>query len=96
MNDETFLKMAAVVCREIAVDRVPILLAQRSDPEDDCDSGWQFLCGGAQEDWQTAQVWALGEVLSYDPSLSGLLTMPVGTVLRRSSPNARWQAGESK
>jgi hypothetical protein len=91
MNDELFLKSAAIVCREIAIEKVSILFAKRSTPENDSDSGWQFLCGIAEEDWQTAQVWALGEVLSYDTSLSGLLTLPVGTVLRRSSPNAKWQ-----
>ena len=91
MNGESFLNMAAIVCREIAIDRVPILLAARTRPEDDADSGWQFLCGVAEEDWRTAQVWTLSEVLNYDSSLSDHLALPVGTVLRRLSANAKWK-----
>jgi hypothetical protein len=81
---------AAIVCREIAVEHSPILYAARSEPEEPADSGWQFLCGAGDEEVEAAHVWSLKEVLAYEPSLGPFLGYPVGTVLTRSSPNAKW------
>lgn len=88
---------AAIVCEHIAKDRAPILLAKRLEPENESDSGWQFLCGAPDENWQSAQVWALHEVLAYDGTISGLIDLPVGTVLTRSLANQKWKItrGES-
>jgi hypothetical protein len=82
---------AAIVCREVAVDNAPILYAVRSEPEDVADSGWQFLCGRGNEDPAFAQVWALHEVLDRDQSLRPFFGLPFGTILERSSANARWK-----
>jgi hypothetical protein len=84
-------RTAAIVCREIAVDRAPILYAVKSVPVEPTDSGWQFLCGATEEDPHTAKIWALYEVLEYDPSLKPFIQAPPGTVLRRSSPRHQWE-----
>lgn len=91
MKDKSLPKMAAVVCREVAIDRFPILCAERSRPEDEADSGWQFLCGKDTEDSESAQIWAIGEVLSLDQSLLEYIELPVGTVLTRSSQSEGWR-----
>ena len=90
MTDEFYLQAAAIVCREVAVDHAYILYAERSEPVEEADSGWQFLCGRTTEDPEAAQVWALREVLAHDPSLGGLVGLPPGTVLTRSSRDADW------
>ena len=66
MTDEFYLQAAAIVCREVAVDHAYILYAERSEPVEEADSGWQFLCGRTTEDPEAAQVWALREVLAHD------------------------------
>ncbi|MCE0524006.1 MAG: DUF2185 domain-containing protein [Methylacidiphilales bacterium] len=85
------MKSAAIVCREVALDGAPILHAERSEPQDEADSGWQFLCGGSNEDWSAAQVWAVDEVLKREPSLSQFIDLPVGTVLSRESATDEWK-----
>jgi hypothetical protein len=72
---------AAIVCHEVAVEHAPILYAERSEPEDAAAIGWQILCGIGSEDWESAQVCALQEVLVYDPSLKPFIDSPAGTVL---------------
>lgn len=84
------LKNAAIVCAEVASGK-PILHAERSEPEDAADSGWQFLCGSSSEDWQAAKVWAIHEVLEREPSLTRFIDFPCGTVLSRRSPSAEWE-----
>jgi len=96
MKDASILKMAAIVCRDIAVNGLPIMSAERSQPEDEADSGWQFLCGNGEEDWESAQVWAIEEVLNRERSLSNFIEFPVGTVLTRSSPNGKWVASNKQ
>jgi hypothetical protein len=90
MNDQNILQCGAIVCSEVA-GGAPILHAERSEPEDEADSGWQFLCGAASEDWQVAKVWAVHEVLERDPTLKEFITMPYGTILYRHSANAKWE-----
>lgn len=96
ISDWSGLRTAAIVCGEIAIDRVPILYAERSAPDEDVDSGWQFLCGAGNEDPKKAQVWALGDVVDYDHSLAPYIEMPVGTVLSRSSPTEPWSISRVK
>lgn len=81
---------AAIVCGEIANAKVSILYAKRTDPDEPADSGWQFLCGASAEDWQSAQVWALQEVIEYDRSLLPYMDCPVGTVLTRRTSADSW------
>ena len=70
---------------------MPILYAERSQPEDEADSGWQFLCGNSSENWRAAQVWAIHEVLAREPSLAQFIELPVGTVISRTSAAEDWQ-----
>ena len=90
MKTNPLMQTAAIVCREVAVDRAPILYAERTAPEDPADSGWQFLCGASEEDWQSAQVWAVHEVLTYEPSLQPFIEQPYGTIVKRPSKDASW------
>src|SRR5207244_10126541 len=91
-NEKAVIMMlaGAIVCGEIALDRSAILYAARSEPVDEIDSGWQFLCGARTENPATASVWALGHVLTYEPSLETYLAMPAGTVLSRQTSRDRW------
>ena len=81
---------AALVCREVAIDRAPILYAERCAPEHPADGGWQFLCGGLHEEGCLPQLWALGEVLEYEPSLALFVELPTGTILERSDASTGW------
>jgi len=90
MDNDNILQSAAIVCSEVA-NGAPILRAERSEPQDQADSGWQFLCGAASEDWQAAKVWAVHEVLERNPTLIEFIKLPYGTVLSRHSPNAKWE-----
>ncbi|HVU08863.1 MAG TPA: DUF2185 domain-containing protein [Verrucomicrobiae bacterium] len=94
MKNKDILQSAAIVCFEVA-NGAPILRAERSEPQDPADSGWQFLCGISSENWQTAKVWALREVLEREPTLAEFLESPFGTVLIRHSPNMRWKVIKS-
>ena len=84
-------RYAAIVCAHVAAGRLPILLAERSEPEEPADSGWQFLCGVEREDWNEAKVWSVQEVIDTDPSLAALIDLPIGTRLARPAPDARWE-----
>ena len=90
-TDMQLFQAAAIVCEHVARMKMPILHAEKSEPDDDSDSGWQFLCGAEKEDWHKAQVWALHEVLAEDSSLIAFMGKPPGTVLTRSNPNQPWQ-----
>jgi hypothetical protein len=91
---KNILQSAAIVCSEVA-NGAPILHAERSEPEDQADSGWQFLCGASSENWQIAKVWAVHEVLEREPSLTHFIELPFGTVLSRSSQNTEWKVNHA-
>lgn len=95
MSSTSHLQSAAIVCSEVADSSASILYAERSEPEDEADSGWQFLCGATTEDWQMAKVWALHEVLTREPSLARFIELPVGSVLTRKSPLDEWEVRHS-
>jgi hypothetical protein len=84
-------KAAAIVCEHVANGNASISYAEKSKPLDDADSGWQFLCGLDDEDSEKAEVWAIGEVLQKEPSLSQFIDAPTGTVLIRNSIQEPWQ-----
>ena len=68
---------AAIVCGHVANEGCPIRLAIRWKPEDPDDSGWQFLCNtGKDEDPKDAQIWSVGEVLMFAPTLKRYVTQP--------------------
>jgi hypothetical protein len=97
MNDQNknlggaLSRCAAIVCAHVATAECPILIADRSEPEDPADSGWQFLCGTKDENWNEAKVWSVGEVVESDPSLASLVNLPIGTRLVRVSAKAPWE-----
>jgi hypothetical protein len=84
-------RRAAIVCAEVASGRLPILRAERSEPGEEVDSGWQFLCGDCSEDWRRAQVWAVHEVLALEPSLTTFIEFPTGTRFVRRSQKDDWE-----
>ncbi len=87
------MNSAAIVCKEIAADKAPILRATRTHPADIADSGWQFLCGRFDDDPANAQVWSLGEVVDYDPTILPFLELPFGSVIERDSREGEWVIG---
>jgi hypothetical protein len=91
MKSSNINQSGAIVCSEVANDSMPILYAERSEPEDQADSGWQFLCGISSENWRNAQVWAIHEVLEREPSITPFIELPSGTVLSRKSPADEWR-----
>jgi hypothetical protein len=49
--------LAVILCSHIASGRKSILIAIRTEPENEMDSGWQLLCNTVEnEDWQEAKV----------------------------------------
>ena len=96
MKDNVILQTAAIVCHEVAKKQLPILYAKRSESENEADSGWQFLCGAIHENWSTAEVWSVGEVLEHDCSLVHLITLPVETVLSRVNTQSEWVVNDKK
>jgi hypothetical protein len=89
-DDDGQSRTAAIVCEHVARGTAPILLAEKSEPQEEADSGWQFLCGTHDENWEDAQVWALHEVLSLEPSLRAYLDVRTGTVLSRRAEGEDW------
>lgn len=87
---------AAIVCEHVAGLGYPILLAEKDEPAFTEDTGWQFLCNTMEvEDQNQAQVWALSEVVDYEPSLADFVDAPVGTNLVRDSADTPWRASRS-
>lgn len=88
-------KLAAILCSHVVDDRLPILFATRTEPENDADSGWQFLCNtGVEEKWQDAKVGSIDEVLQLEPSLQAYIELPAGTTLIRENDSTEWQRVE--
>lgn len=87
---------AAIVCPHVAREGLPILYAERSEPVNAEDSGWQFLCNaGGPEDESQAQIWSLDEVLALEPSLRSVITAPAGTRVYRRDKLTAWEKGRS-
>ena len=84
-------KRAAIVCCHVAKDRLPILLAERIEPVEAADSGWQFFCNsGHPEEARDAQVWSISEVLELEPTLSDFVSRPPGARLLRCDSKSPW------
>jgi hypothetical protein len=88
---ETNRAAAAILCSHVASGERPILLAARTSPEMEMDSGWQFLCNAETEDWSCAQVWKLSEVLRKEPTLEKYIDTPVGIALVRDNQEDEWR-----
>lgn len=84
---------SAIVCSHVASGQYPILFAERSEPDEPTDTGWQFLCNsGMEENLSTARVWALDEVVMLEPTLRDCVRLPPGTQLCREHGSATWKA----
>ena len=82
---------AVIVCSHVAAG-YPILFGERSTSDEPVDTGWQFVCNsGLDEDIETAQVWALNEILAIEPSLTPFIDEPPGTQLRRANRSSTWE-----
>jgi hypothetical protein len=82
----------SIVCSHVAKNDRPILRALRTEPLEPEDSGWQFLCGGTEdEDDADAEVWSLQHILEVEPTLANLLVQPLNTVLQRQDLNSEWE-----
>lgn len=82
---------AAIVCAHVAKLNYPILMAQKDEPINNADSGWQFLCNtGLDENYEEAQTWSINEILIIEPSLSSYMDQPAGTVLLRKNKESAW------
>lgn len=84
-------ELGVIVCCHIAREMLPILELRRSKPIDSQDSGWQAYCN-AKNDEQIdgAEIWSVGQILEYEPSLVGLLDLDVGTILTRETRGQAW------
>ena len=92
MKRQDPLHLAAIFCEHIAGSAQPIRSAFKTAPIESEDSGWQFFCGGFQnEDPEKAKIWLVKEVLEIEPSLSNFLDVPIGTKLWRQSSQEVWQ-----
>jgi hypothetical protein len=82
---------AAIVCSHVAREARPILYAERGEPLQEVDSGWQFLCNGnVEETPDDAEVWGIDEILEREPTLIPYINMPPGTRLMRGNAGAEW------
>lgn len=87
-NMDSILNSASIVCKHIVRGDEPIPLAQRDEPVEPEDSGWQFLCdSGKEETVNDAKIWLTQEVLDFEPSLKKHILPPIGTVLIRDENN---------
>jgi len=83
-------RRAVIVCSHIAAG-AHILRAVRDAPEVDEDSGWQFLCGGPEEeDLDKAKVWLVSEILAMEPSLAPYINLSPRLVLTRENIEGAW------
>jgi hypothetical protein len=89
--DNEIMNLGAIVCGDVAKGTRPILYAERTDPVDEADSGWQFSCGSYSDDAKLAQLWTVNEVVESEPSLGEYVGMPFGTALRRENVGAPWE-----
>ena len=86
------LRVQPSFCRHVALDGYPILFASRDEPVSAEDSGWQFLCNSGEGENDEARTWAISTVLRHDPTLLGIVFLPAGTTVVRSSGNHGWKA----
>lgn len=90
-SNKTADKRAVIVCSHVAKDRLPILYAGRSEPLELADSGWQCLCyAGFEEQIETAKVWSIDELLTFEPSLAAFIDSPIGTKMIRKNTESQW------
>ena len=76
MNKKHF-SGAVIVCSHVASGKYPIMFAERSEPDEPPDIGWQFICDAHPHNRaEDARVWALSEILEIEPSLQPYVDHP--------------------
>jgi len=74
-----------IICQRVE-DGAPVLLGIRDEPNDEHDSGWQFLCGGDHEDGDDPPILScLDSVIRCEPHLEMFLAQPIGAAIERPS-----------
>ena len=87
--------LAAIVTDDICLHRKPILYGARGEQIKPEDSGWQFHAEIPEDpDLTKARVWVFREVIEYEPSLSFIAKLPVGSVVWRTSLESKWNIGK--
>lgn len=81
---------AVIVCAHVA-NGEPVLLAMRTEPESEYDSGWQFLCNCHEENWEDAKVFSVSEALDLEPSLEGFIDLPPDVTIVRDDVSSAWK-----
>lgn len=80
----------AVVTSTYVVDgNMPILYVSHEYDEEEGDI-WQFHCGNGDYDMNKMLLVSLGEILSFDRSLSELSDLPLNCVARREHVGGKW------
>jgi hypothetical protein len=88
---ETIMAKGAILSKSVAEGGKPILYAERSDPLDEFDSGWQFLSNDEENlTAEEARIWTIGEVLEHEPTLENFVHMREGTKLSRAAKSSQW------
>lgn len=81
---------AVILCSHVANGK-PILLAMRTEPENESDSGWQMLCNCHKENWEDAKVCSVYEVLNLEPSLESVIDLPPDITFVRDDVSSKWE-----
>ncbi len=95
MEEKIGRELAVVLCSHIAEGKSPILLAVRDEPEEEYDSGWQFLCNSTdEEDWENAKVCSVEDVLKIEPTLEEYIDTPANLAIVRKDESSPWEEVE--
>ena len=92
MVAEVSRNSAVILCSHVA-NGEPVLLAIRTEPENENDSGWQFLCNCHEEDWKDAKVCSVSEALVLEPALNRFIDHPPGISVVRGNASLEWKKG---
>ena len=86
------LDEAVVTSTYVTHDRMPILYVSHDEDEDaECGGMWQFHCGNGDYDMEKIQLVSLRTILSLDPSVASLATLPINRGARRDHVGDTWR-----
>jgi hypothetical protein len=81
---------AVVTTTYVTRDRMPVLLVSHEQDDEDGTMLWQFHSGNGDYSPEKLQLVRLNTVLSLDPSLKEVASLPVGYSAVRATPNDPW------
>lgn len=90
MVDKVVRGSAVILCPHV-FNGAPILLAMRTEPEGEYDSGWQLLCNCYEENWEDAKVCSVSEALELEPSLERFIDLPPDVTIVRDDVSLVWE-----